>query len=277
VRVFDFNSALVREPGASVVRGLRTGPHPPDFDVIAAEHRIYVAALEAAGLRVDTLPALEEFPDSVFVEDAALVLPEGAIVLRPGAPSRGGEGAAIADALNNRFRRVLTLDRGCADGGDLLVLPDEILIGLSARTDRLGATRMAEFLAELGRSARIVSTPPGTLHFKTACALVDEQTILATPQLAQAGLFDGLEVLVTPQGEEGAANLVRMNDCLLIGADYPRTAKLLAARGPTLVPLSVAEMRKLDAGLSCLSLRWHDRERADLGPLITGSGRRGRA
>ena len=122
------------------------------------------------------LAPLADFPDSVFVEDPAFVLPEGAILLRPGAPTRMGEAAEIAPALRRRFERVLELDEGFADGGDILILPDEILIGLSARTDRLGAKRFCELARELGRKARIVETPPGVLHLKTACALVDEQT-----------------------------------------------------------------------------------------------------
>ena len=255
--VFDFDSAIVRAPAASVVDGLREGDHEsPSFAGVAAEHRAYVAALEDAGLAVDVLPPLEAFPDSVFVEDPAFVLPEGAILLRPGAPSRIGEAEAIAPALRRRFERVLVQDRGFADGGDILILPGEILIGLSGRTDKEGAERFVALAAELGRRARIVQAPPGALHFKTACALLDEATMIATPALAAAGLFDGMEVVVTPDGEERAANLVRVNGAVLIGADYPRTTSLLAGRGYDLVALDVASIRKIDAGLSCLSLRW---------------------
>ena len=120
--VFDFDSAIVRSPGASVVDGLREGNHDgPGFAAVAAEHRAYVAALAAAGLEVETLPALESFPDSVFVEDPAFVLPEGAIVLRPGAPSRIGEAEAIAPALERRFGRVLMLVAAVVMLGNVLV------------------------------------------------------------------------------------------------------------------------------------------------------------
>ena len=87
-------------------------------------------------------------------------------------------------------------------------------------------------------------------------ALLDEETVIATPALAAAGVFDGLAVLITPEDEERAANLLRLNDVVLIGADYPRTAELLSRRGHQMVPLDVAEIRKIDAGLSCMSLRW---------------------
>jgi len=259
VTVFDFDRAIVREPAPTVVRGLRTGAEAPSYEGVLAEFRAYVAALEAGGVAVEMLEPLGEFPDSVFVEDPAFVLSEGAILLKPGAPSRMAEAEAIAPALRRRFERVLELDEGFADGGDILILPDEILIGLSARTDRLGARRFCELAAELGRPVRIVETPAGTLHLKTACALIDEATVIATPALA--GMFAGYAVIETPAGEERAANLLRINDAILIGADYPKTIDLLVSRAPNLIPLAVAEIRKIDAGLSCLSLRWRDPEK----------------
>jgi dimethylargininase len=254
VSVFAFDSAIVRTPAPSVVNGLRSGGEAPAYEGVLAEFTAYVAALEAAGLAVETLAPLDDFPDSVFVEDPAFVLAEGAILLKPGAPIRLGEAEAIAPALRRRFERVLELDEGFADGGDILVLPGEILIGLSARTDKLGAKRFCELARALGRKARIVETPPGVLHFKSACALVDEETLIATPGLA--GIFEGFEVVETPAGEEKAANLLRLHDRVLVGADYPRTIDLLAQRAPKIVPLAVTEIRKIDAGLSCLSLRW---------------------
>lgn len=257
MNVFDFDSAIVRTPAASVVEGLSADQHePPSFEGVLALHRAYVAALEETGVQVQILPALNDYPDSIFVEDAAFVLPEGAVVLRPGAPSRTGEAEEIAPVLRDRFERVLTVDRGYVDGGDLLVLPDEVLIGLSERTDPAGAERLAELLSELGRRSRTVPTPKGTLHLKTACTLLDQETVLATPALASAGIFQGLEVIQVPEGEEPAANALRVNGKLLVDGGFPRTSEILARRGFDLVPLDVAEIRKIDAGLTCMSLRW---------------------
>jgi dimethylargininase len=254
MRVFDFDRAIVREPAGSVVHGLRTGSEPPRHDRVLAEHRAYVAALEAAGVAVETLPALPEHPDSVFVEDPAFVLTEGAILLRPGAPSRFAEPAALAPALHRHFAHVAEVDEGFVDGGDILVLPDEILIGLSARTDETGARRFCELARDLGRRARIVEPPPGLLHFKTGCALVDEGAVLAAPALAP--LVSDYEVLPTPEGETAAANLIRVNDRVLMAAGFPKTAALLAERGLEVVPIDASEIAKIDAGLSCMSLRW---------------------
>jgi len=253
-RVFDFGNGIVRKPAPSVVEGLRVGDQAPRYEAVLAEHRAYVAALEAAGLAVEQLDPLDDFPDSVFVEDPAFVLPEGAILLRPGAPSRIGEAGEIAPVLRRRFEQVLALDEGFADGGDMLILPDEILIGLSARTDRLGAMRVCALLRALGRAARIVETPAGVLHLKTACALVDERTLIATPALVAT--FPDYDVLVTPEGEEKAANLIRVNARVLLAAAFPKTWALLAGRGLNVELVEASEIAKIDAGLSCMSLRW---------------------
>lgn len=259
-RVFDFDSAIVRTPGRSVADGLSTaGSGKPDPDRLLAEHRAYVAALESAGVAVETLPPLESFPDSVFVEDPAFVVTEGAILLRARAPSRAGEAEALEPALRRRFDQVLMLDRGFADGGDILILPDEILVGLSARTDREGAERFAELARALGRKVRIVATPEGVLHLKSGCALAGEDVVVAMPALAGTDFFRGLRVIEVAEGESEAANLVRVNDKLLVGADFPRTAARLAGLGHDIVPLPVTEIRKIDAGLSCMSLRWQAR------------------
>jgi dimethylargininase len=256
MRVFDFTHAIVREPGNSVVDGLRADTTvTPDLARLRTEHAAYVAALRGAGLAVDVLPPLEAFPDSIFVEDPALVFGEGAIVLRPGAPSRLGEAAQMRAALVARFPRVETLeDDAFADGGDILVLPDVVFIGLSARTNLKGAYAVQSKLASLGRRARIVETPRGVLHFKTAVSLVAEDTVLATPAMRET--FAGFRVLETPPGEEAAANALRVNDTVFVGAAYPRTAELLRSNGFAVTPLDVREIAKLDAGLSCLSLRW---------------------
>jgi dimethylargininase len=255
--VFRFDSAIVRSPSRSVVAGLRADERQvPTYEGIVAEHGDYVAALTAAGLDVEILPALEPFADSVFVEDPALVFTEVAVLLHPGAPSRAGEAAELAPALGNRFDRVIALPAGHVDGGDVLAAPDRVYIGLSLRTDALGAQALASILAEFGRVAMIVPTPPAILRLKSAAALIDEETILVTETLARSHLFDGMRQLLVPRGEEQGANVLRLNDLVLVGAAFPRTIDLLADRGMSVVPLAVSEVGKLDAGLSCLSLRW---------------------
>jgi len=255
--IFSFDRAIVRQPAPSVVHGLRTGDHEgPSFDGVAREHAAYVAALRRAGLEVTILPPLPACPDSIFVEDPALVFTEGAILLRPGAPTRANEAAALEVPLREMFDTVVWLPDGHADGGDVLVTPGKVFIGLSSRTDEAGATALVEALAGLGRPAKIVTPPPGTLHLKSASSLIDEETVLATEALAATGIFAGLRVLTVPTDEQGGANVLRLNDLVLAGSAYPRTLDLLAAHGLEPVPLDVHEIAKIDAGLTCMSLRW---------------------
>lgn len=258
MRVFEFTNAIVREPGRSVVNGLRMSPAAaPRYEDVLAEHHAYVDALAGAGLAVDILPALEAFPDSVFVEDPALVFPEGAVLLRPGAPSRLAEREEVRGALARHFAKVLELGVGeYADGGDVLVTPETVFIGLSKRTNRLGAEALAKNLAELGRKARVVEVPDAVLHLKSAAALLGDDTLLVTPALAQSAAFAHLRLLVTPEGEESGANLLRVNKLVLVGNAYPRIAEMVRKEGLEVKQLSVSEVAKLDAGLSCMSLRW---------------------
>ncbi|PQM26199.1 dimethylarginine dimethylaminohydrolase [Sphingopyxis lindanitolerans] len=255
---FAFTHALCRAPAPSAVRGLRAEDGPdPDFAGLAAEHAAYVATLRDLGLSVDVLPPLDDFPDALFTEDVALTFPEGAVLLRPGAPSRAGEVEPMRAPLAARHARLLEMTGpGHADGGDVLRLADRMIIGLSARTDRAGAEELAALLDTLGLRAEIAETPPGVLHFKTGCGLIDEASILAVPALAACPQFAGLTVVETPSGEEAAANLLRIGDTILVGARWSATRALLSARGIAIRPMATDQIARIDAGLSCMSLRW---------------------
>ncbi len=257
MHIFDFNRAIVRAPSRSVAEGLAAVDQGrPSFAGVVREHAAYVRALEEAGLSVEILPALEAYPDSVFVEDTALVFSGAAIVLRPGAPTRLGEAGEIAPALAARFERVLHLAEGAVDGGDVLATPRGVFIGRSARTNAQGAQALIALLADIGVPGFAVTTPGDVLHFKSDCALLDEATILATARLAASGVFEGFRVVTVPDGEEGAANAVRVNDRVLMSEGYPRAAEVLAKSGYRIALLSTREIAKVDAGLSCMSLRW---------------------
>lgn len=255
--IFNFSKALVRAPGRSVVNGLssQTGPRP-SFETITAEHAAYVQAVEGCGLGVEVLPPLEPYPDSIFVEDPALVFTGAAILLRPGAPSRQGEVKEIESALRKRFGRVLTIEEGFADGGDMLLTPAGMFIGLSSRTDQTGAKRLAGLLQQLGINSRIVNTPPGTLHLKSDCSLIADDHILCTAALAASDIFEGYRKLVVPESERAAANALRLNDTILVGDRFPETIQLLKNHGYAVRLVPNEGIGRLDAGLSCMSLRW---------------------
>ena len=159
--------------------------------------------------------------------------------------------------MRHCFPQLLEIGEGHVDGGDVLTLPDRVLIGLSARTDRTGAQALIAGLNRLGRHGEIVETPAHVLHFKSDCSLLDEATVLCTARLAASGVFQNLRQILVPAGEEGAANALRVNETVLASAGYPGTIAVLQEHGFTVTPLQTAEIAKIDAGLSCMSLRWH--------------------
>jgi dimethylargininase len=259
MRSFTFTHAITRRPPATAVDGLRavdTGA--PDLDRMLSHHADYIAALRSTGAQVIELPDLPAYPDSLFVEDTALCLPEGAVVMRPGAPSRLGEAAEMAPhlaALYTQVRRIEGAD-SFIEGGDILVTETEILVGRSARTNAAGIAELAGLVADWGHRVREVHTPPGVLHFKTDCSLMDAETILATDRLAASGCFAGYRVIPVAAGEEAAANAIRFNDAVLFPAGFPRTRDRLADAGYAVTEIGNSECAKLDGGMSCLSLRF---------------------
>jgi dimethylargininase len=258
-RSYRFTHAITRHPSASIVKGLRavdTGT--PDLAQMRAHHAAYVAALRGTGARVIELDPLDAYPDSVFVEDTALCLPEGAVVMRPGAPSRLGEAAEMAPHLAALYPRIARIEGqgSFIEGGDILVTEREVLVGRSARTNAAGIAELAAIVGAWGHSLREVATPPGVLHFKTDCSLLDAETVLATPRLAASGCFAGYRVIHTAPGEEAAANTIRFNDVVLMPAGFPGTRAALDGAGYGVVEIGNSECAKLDGGMSCLSLRF---------------------
>jgi dimethylargininase len=261
-RSYRFTHALCREPAPSVVGGLRAGDGPdPDPALFAREHQAYVAALKEAGVDVTVLSALDDFPDSVFIEDAALTIGSTAILLHPGAPSRAGEPDALRPALQTMFARVIALpkpgpDSGLVDGGDVLLTDDAAYVGLSARTDRTGAEVLGAVLETLGYVLHIVETPPDILHFKTDCGLIGPNTVLATEALASTGCLDGLEIVLVEPGEAPSANAIRVNETVLLSAGHPKTAAKLRALGYQVTETPTSQAALVDGGPSCMSLRF---------------------
>jgi dimethylargininase len=256
---YRFSHAITRRPALSITQGLRaidTGR--PDLTLMTSHHADYIAALRSTGATVIELPALDEYPDSVFVEDTALCLPQGAIIMRPGAPSRLGEAAEMAPHLADLYDQIrpITGPESYIEGGDILVTESEILVGRSARTNAIGIAEMTSLVAPWGHKVREVLTPPGVLHFKTDCSLMDGQTILSTERLAASGCFAGYRIILTAPGEEAAANSIRFNDLVIMPAGFAATRARITAAGFTVHEIGNSECAKLDGGMSCLSLRF---------------------
>ncbi|KQI72994.1 dimethylarginine dimethylaminohydrolase [Loktanella sp. 5RATIMAR09] len=254
---YTFSHAICRKPSRSITRGLRavdTGT--PDPALFEDHHAAYVGALRDTAATVTVLDALEDYPDAVFVEDAALCLQEGAVVMRPGAPSRLGEAAEMAPHLEQLYGDVVQITDGFIEGGDILTTEREILIGLSARTDQAGVADFTRLVDRWGYAVRVVDTPEGVLHFKTDCSLLDAETILATKRLDASGCFEDYNVIHVAEGEEACANTIRFNNLVIMPAGFPKTRDTLVQAGYDVREVGNSEAAKLDGGMSCLSLRF---------------------
>ena len=259
MRSYRFTHAITRKPAQSILLGLRavdTGN--PDLALMESHYANYVAALRETGAQVIQLEPLEAYPDSVFVEDTALCLPDGAVIMRPGAPSRLGEAEEMSPHLEKLYSDVRRIDGpdSFIEGGDILVTETEILVGRSARTNASGVAELIRRVDDWRLPVREVHTPPGILHFKTDCSLLDGETILSTKRLDASGCFKGYRVIHTAEGEEAAANTIRFNDLVLMPSGFTRTRDSLVKAGFEVRDIGNSECAKLDGGMSCLSLRF---------------------
>jgi dimethylargininase len=261
----NFTRAIVRPPGRSFAAGLSSaGEGPPDLDRALRQHAEYVGAMRDHGVQVTELPPDEAYPDGTFVEDTAIVTARGAILTRPGAPSRTGEVPRIAECLRQFYTEPSAIEApGSVDGGDICEADGHFLIGVSARTNAHGARQLAQHLHRLGYTSSIVDIrdKPALLHLKSGIAYLGE-----TLWVMQSGVQDGLRSLpgvesagdpvVAAPAEAYAANCIRVNDAVLVAAGYPELKAALEQRGCRVVALDMSEFRKMDGGLSCLSLRF---------------------
>ena len=253
---YKFKNALVRKPAKSIIKAINSNNFKPNYQKICDEHKKYIDSLIATKINVHVLDALEIFPDSIFIEDPAIAYDDNCILLRPGTQSRFGESIALSNDIKKYFKEILFTENGKIEGGDILRINNHFIIGLSKRTNKKGAENLAYILKSLGASVDISSTPKDILHFKSDCSLIDENTILLTKKMANLNIFNKKYNLIqVPEGEEVAANSLRINDHLLIPKGFKRIEEILS-KDYNLIRLSVSEISKVDAGLSCMSIRW---------------------
>ena len=248
-------SAVVRQPATSIVNCELTYMErvPISHATALSEHAAYSLALNAAGVNVIALPALEAYPDSVFTEDVAVVLDEIAVLTRPGAVSRQGEVTEMAATLS-RYRSLRALTAPATlEGGDVLRIGRRIFVGQSTRTNAEGVRQLRAIVEPLGYTVTPVAVP-GALHLKTAATALDEHTLIANTGWLDLTPFAGMEVLAVPPEEPWAANVLVVGEARLINADCPRTLDLLAHAGYAVQPIELTEFAKAEAGLTCLSL-----------------------
>jgi dimethylargininase len=255
-----FSRAIVRPPADTFADGITSsGLGPPDLGLALEQHEAYCRILERLGVVLDRLPADPAYPDSTFVEDAAIVTSKGAILTRPGASSRAGEVAALGVALDRWFS---PLDRitppGTLDGGDVCEAGSHFFIGLSHRTNKEGAAQLAAWLAGCGFGSSVIDIRDftGMLHLKTGLSWLGGRRLLSWAVIAGHEAVRGWEVIQVPRGEEYAANCLGVNEAMLVAGGFPGTAALLRGVGHEVVAIDMSEYRKMDGGLSCLSVRW---------------------
>ena len=226
---------------------------PLDAAAAAAQHRGYREALRACGARVVALPAVEGLPDSVFVEDTAVVLEEVAVLTRPGVESRRGEVSLIEPEVAQLRRVVRVEPPATLEGGDVLRLGRTLYVGLSPRTNAEGAEALRRLAAPHGYTVVTVE-PRGCLHLKTGCSGLDDETVLVNPEWVDAAVFRGREVVPVDVSEPWAANVLSVGGAVCVSAAFPRTAEMLAARGYDVRAVEVSEFAKAEGGMTCMSL-----------------------
>jgi dimethylargininase len=226
-----------------------------DPDAAHAEHVAYLDVLRELCDEVTELPALPEYPDGCFVEDAALVFDECVVLTRPGAESRRGEVEALAPHLP-QDREILRLEDPCTlDGGDVLVCEDTVYVGWSTRTNHQGLKELAHLLLPHGYRVKAVEVT-GCLHLKSAMTQVAPGLVLANPALANLERVGGIELLEVDPSEPAAANALMIAGSVVYPEEFPRTASLLVDRNIDLKTVPTRELQKAEAGVTCRSVHW---------------------
>ncbi|MBK9604303.1 MAG: dimethylargininase [Anaerolineales bacterium] len=226
---------------------------PIDLDVARAQHEEYVNALASLGCQVIELPEEPDLPDSVFVEDTAFILPEAAVITRPGADSRKPETESIIRALSPHRPLVHVTEPGTVDGGDVLVLGKNIYIGISTRSNDSAVRQLQELLAKYGYTVTAVEMHD-CLHLKTALTKVDDKTLLINPNWVDTSHFKGFDWIEVDPSEPFAANCLPVGDGIIFPTAFPKTKQRLEQKGYKIQAVNVAELAKAEGAVTCCSL-----------------------
>lgn len=264
-----FSRAIVRVPAANYADGLTTVDlGAPNYDLVLQQHELYCAALERCGLTLTRLEKDERYPDATFVEDSAVLIqprPDDpasracAVLTRPGAASRLGEVESVAKVLSRFYSDLHSIyEPGTVDGGDVCEVDDHFFIGISDRTNEVGAQQLGNLLNLYGYTSKFVDirNVKDILHLKSGIAYLGKSRIAVIEALAEREEFHSYDLVRLNVGEDYAANCIRVNDRVLVAAGYPRFEETLTELGYETIPLEMSEFQKMDGGLSCLSLRF---------------------
>ena len=253
-----FKNAIVRRPGRSLVNGITSAPElgKPEYRIAIKQHDDYIEALKFCGVEVTVLQADERFPDSCFVEDVAVCTKNFSMIAKPGTSSRRGEEKEIIEVIKkfyNNFEYIKEL--GTLEGGDVMMVKDHFYIGISKRTNREGAKQLMKALEKYGMSGTIVEISE-TLHLKSGLAYLEENVLLVAGEFINNLKFKGFNKIVIDEDEIYSANCIRVNDYVLVPAGCPKTKEKIETAGFKIIVIDTSEYRKVNGGLSCLSLRF---------------------
>lgn len=247
--------AITREVSSSLGRCELTHLERRPIDIAAAraQHASYREALATLADEVITLPPLDDHPDAVFVEDPAFVLDELAIITRPGAASRRAERRSLKEALEP-YRPLAEISApGTLEGGDIVRLGRRLYVGRSSRTNDEGMAQLAALATPHGYEVLPVAVT-GCLHLKSACCALDDRRVLGNPDWFDDAALTGIELVGVPTSEPAAANVLVVEDRVVLPAGHTSTAELLAGLGFSVISVDVSELLKAESGVTCSSL-----------------------
>ena len=255
-----FSNVIVKKPCKAIEFGITSAPElgKPDYELAAKQHEKYIEALKLCGVAVTVLEADEDFPDSCFVEDTAVITRKCAIVSNPGAPSRNKEVEQMIPTLRSFFpddRIEYIRPPGTLEGGDVMMVGDHFYVGLSARTNAEGIRQFIEILERYGLSGSEVALEKA-LHLKTGVNYIENNNMLVAGEFIDKADFAGYNKIVIPEDEAYAANCIWVNDKVIVPAGYPAVEKAVRGAGYEILLVDTSEYKKVDGGLSCLSLRF---------------------
>ena len=255
-----FQNVIVRTPCPAVAEGITSNPQlgKPDYLLALQQHQAYIEALKKTGVEVTVLPPSPDYPDSCFVEDVAVLTRKCAIVTNPGAPTRNGETAAIVPVLEKFYAKEnihFIHNPGTLEGGDVMMVGDHFYVGRSARTNGEGIRQFIAILEKYGLTGSEVPLEK-VLHLKTGVNYLENNNLLVCGEFIHKPDFAGYNKIVIPEEEAYAANCIWMNGTVLVPAGYPTVEKLVKSLGYDVLLVDTSEFRKIDGGLSCLSLRF---------------------
>ncbi|QNO14696.1 N(G),N(G)-dimethylarginine dimethylaminohydrolase [Alkalicella caledoniensis] len=252
-----FKNVITRKPSKSMVHGITTvNLGKPDYEKALLQHSEYVKALKGCGVNTIELEANEDYPDSCFVEDTALLTKKCAIITNPGAESRKGEEKEISEVLKDFYDNIEVIKNpGTVEGGDIMMVGDHFYIGLSARTNEEGARQMISFLEKYGYTGSTVPLKE-FLHLKTGVSYLGNNNLLATGEFLDSTEFREFNIIEVSKDDDYSANCIWVNGKVLVPKGFKNTRDAIIKAGYDVIELDMSEFQKLDGGLSCLSLRF---------------------